>query len=196
MKSWRRALSFFAGGFLILFLRALPTLAAEAAEEDPAASTTGLVFRWLNFILVFGGIGYLLAKHGGAFFQSNAKAIAASITEASAAKAEADRELREVEAKIARIGQEVADLREAARRDSAAEADRLRTSGRAEIEKISQAARGELVASERAAQQELRALAASMAVERAGTLVSSRLNGEIRARIFHSFLGELGRNAN
>ena len=142
-----------------------------------------LVFRWLNFVLVFGGIGYLIAKHGGAFFRANAKAIAASIDEATAAKAQADRELSEVEAKIARLDQEVAELREAARRDSAAEAERLRASGRAEIEKINQAARGELASSERAAQQELRALAASMAVERAGALVSSRMNAEVRARI-------------
>jgi F0F1-type ATP synthase membrane subunit b/b' len=64
------------------------------------------------------------------------------------------------------------------------------------MEKIRQAARGELVAAERAAQQELRVIAASMAVERAGSLVSSRLNTEIRGRIFHAFLGELGRGAN
>jgi F-type H+-transporting ATPase subunit b len=195
MKSWRRALPVFANWLLIFFLAALPALAAEGAE-DPAVSTAGLIFRWLNFLLVFGGIGYLIAKHGGAFFRANAKAIAASITEASAAKAEADRELREVETKIARLDQEVRELREAARLDSAAEAERLRSSGRAEIEKISQAGRGELAAAERAAQQELRAIAASMAVERAGALVSSRMNREIRARIFHSFLGELGRSAN
>jgi len=196
MKSWRRAMRVFASGLLIFFLTAIPALAAEASAEDPAASTAGLIFRWLNFILVFCGIGYLIAKRGGAFFRANAKAIAASITEAQAAKAEADRELREVETKIARLDQEVAELREAARRDSAAEAERLRASGRAEIAKISQAARGELAASERAAHQELRALAASMAVERAGTLLSSRMNGEIRARIFRAFLGELGRRAN
>jgi F0F1-type ATP synthase membrane subunit b/b' len=196
MKSWRRVLPLFASWLLIFFLAALPALAAEAAEEDPAVSTAGLIFRWLNFILVFGGIGYLIAKHGGAFFRANAKAIAASIMEATAAKAEADRELREVETKIARLDKEITQLREAAWRDSDAEAERLRASGRAEIEKISQAARGELAAAERAAQQELRAFAASMAVERAGALVSSRMNREIRARIFHSFLGELGRNAN
>jgi F-type H+-transporting ATPase subunit b len=196
MKSWRRTMPLFASVLLVFFLTALPVLAAEGAEEDPAASTAGLIFRWLNFILVFGGIGYLIAKHGGAFFRANAKAIAASITEASAAKAEADRELHEVEAKIARLDQEVAELREAAQRDSAAEAERLRASGRAEIEKISQAARAELAAAERAAQQELRAIAASMAVERAGALLASRMNGEIRSRIFHAFLGELGRSAN
>jgi F-type H+-transporting ATPase subunit b len=196
MKSRRRLQTIVTSWLLIFFLMTLPALAAEAAGEDPAASVTGLIFRWLNFILVFGGIGYLIAKHGGAFFRANAKAIAASITEASAAKAEADRELREVEAKIARLDQEVAELREAARRDSIAEAERLRASGRAEIEKITQAARGELYAAERAAQQELRALAASTAVERAGALVSSRMNGEIRAKMFHSFLVELGRSAN
>ena len=196
MKSWRRVLSLVAGGLLIIFLAAFPVLAAEAAEQDPAESTTGVVFRWLNFLLVFGGAGYLIAKHGGAFFRANAKSIAASIDEATAAKAQADRELREVEAKIARLDQEVAELREAARRDSAAEAERLRASGRIEIEKINQAARGELASSERAAQQELRVLAASMAVERAGALVNSRMNAEVRARIFHAFLGELGRSAN
>ncbi len=196
MKSWRRVVRVCASGALIFFLAALPSLAAEAAEEDPAASTAGLIFRWLNFILVFGGIGYLIAKHGGAFFRANANAIAAGINEASAAKAEADRELREVEKKIAGLDHEVAELHEAARRDSNVEAERLLASGRAEVEKISQAARGELAAAERAAQQELRAIAASMAVERAGALVSSRMNGEIRARIFGAFLGELGRSAN
>src|SRR6266404_6158199 len=109
-------------------------------------------------------IGDLIAKHGGTFFRPNAKAIAASITEASAAKAEADRELREVETKIARLDQEIAEMRAAARRDTAAETERLRVSGLVEMEKIRQAARGELVAAERAAQQELRAIAASMAV--------------------------------
>ena len=42
----------------------------------------------------------------------------------------------------------------------------------------------------------LREVAASMAVERAGALVNSRMNLEIRAKLFHSFLGELGRSPN
>ncbi len=196
MNSWRRSLSQFAGSLLVVFLLALPVLASEAAEEDPAASTMGTVFRWLNFLLVFGAAGYLLKKHGGAFFRANAKAIAASITEASAAKAAADRELREAETRVAHFDQELADLREAARRESEAEAERLRASGRTEIEKINQAARAELAAAERAAQQELRVLAASMAVERAGALMNSRMSPETRSRMFHAFLGVLGRNIN
>jgi len=200
MRTFRRRAMVFASAITIMlfaFLMAgLPVLAAEAAQPDPAESPTGLIFRWLNFLIVFGGIAYLLAKHGGAYFRGNARAIAASITEASAAKAEADRELHDVESKIARLGQEVKEMHEAGRRDSAAEAERLRVSGQAEIEKIKLAARAELSASERAAQQELRALAASMAVERAATLVTAGMNSQIRADMFHAFLGKLGGSKN
>ena len=196
LKLWRRALPLLAIALVGFFLTSIPALAAEGPAEESSGLTPETIFRWLNFAIVFGGIAYLIAKHGSSFFRANAKAIAASITEASAAKEEADRELREVEAKIARLDQEVAGLWEGARRDSAVEVERLIASGRAEAEKIKQAARGELAASERAAQQELRAIAAAMAVDRAAALVRSRMNGEVRARIFHTFLGELGRSAN
>jgi F-type H+-transporting ATPase subunit b len=196
MKSLRRFLQLASAALLMLFFIALPVLAAEGAEPDPADTTAGLIFRWLNFLIVFGGIAYLIAKHGGAFFRGNAKEIAASIVEATAVKTEAERELREVETKIARLDRDVAEIREEARRNWAAESERLYASGQSEIEKIAHAAREELAASERAAQQQVREIAASMAVERAGALVSSMMNAEIRAKMFQSFLSELGRGAN
>jgi F-type H+-transporting ATPase subunit b len=195
MKSCRQFLAFASTALLIFLFMALPAIAAEGAEPDPADSTTGLIFRWLNFLIVFGGIAYLIAKHGGAFFRGNAKEISASIVEATAVKEEADRELRVVEAKIVHLDQDVAAVREEARRNWEAEAERLYTSGLAEIEKINQAARGELAASERAAQQQVREIAASLAVERAAALVSSKMNVEIRTRMFQSFVSQLGRGA-
>jgi F-type H+-transporting ATPase subunit b len=196
MKSWSARFFRVWSLCLILFLTVLPALAQQAAEENPSESTTGLVFRWLNFFLVFGGAGFLIAKYGANFFRSNARAIAAKITEASAARAEAEHELRETEAKIARLDLDVANLREQARRESAAEAERLRKAGVAEVEKIFQAAQVEQAAAERAAMQQLRELAASMAVDQAGALVNARMNGETRGRLFRRFLGELGRGAN
>ncbi|HEV7967058.1 MAG TPA: ATP synthase F0 subunit B [Candidatus Acidoferrales bacterium] len=195
MNSFPRFSSFGSRSLLLFGLTALPVLAAEGPGPDPADSTTGLIFRWLNFLIVFGGIAYLIAKYGRTFFRGHAKEIAASIVEATAVKAEAGRELREVEVKIERLDQDVAELREEARRSWAAEAERLRTSGLAEIEKINQAARAELASSERAAQHEVREIAASIAVERAAVLVSSMMNPKIRARMFQSFLGELGKSA-
>ena len=196
MKSRRRWLSLTAIGLMIFLLTAIPMLAAEAPGQDPVETTMDLIFRWLNFIIVFGGIAYLIAKPGKAFFRRNAKAIAASIHDATADKAEAERELGEVNAKISQLDQEVSEMREAARQGGAAEAERLRVSGLVEIDKIKQAARAELAAAERASQHRLREVAASLAVERAAALLNSRMNLEIRARLFHSFLGELGRSPN
>jgi F-type H+-transporting ATPase subunit b len=196
MKTLHRFLMVAPGALLIFFLTTLPAFAEEGAKPDPAESPAGLIFRWLNFLIVFGAIAFLIAKHGGAFFQGHAKEIAASIVEATAVKAEADRELREVETKIARLDQDVAEMREEARRNWAAESERLHASGQAEIEKIAHAAREELAASERAAQQQVREMAAALAVDRAAALVSSMMNAEVRARMFQSFLSEIGRGAN
>ena len=97
---------------------------------------------------------------------------------------------------MSRLNQDVQSLQESARRDVAVEADRLRASAVAEIEKIKVAARAELAASERAAQQQLQEVAASMAVERAGELIISRMTQEVRSKLFHTFLGALERSAN
>jgi F-type H+-transporting ATPase subunit b len=196
MRTLRGFFAFASCAFLILILTALPVLAAEGAEPDPADSTAGLIFRWLNFIIVFGGIGYLIARHGGAFFRGNAKEIAAKIVEGTAAKAEAERELQQVQVKIGRLDQDVAEMRAEAQRNWAAESERLHASGQAEIEKIAVAAREELAASERAAQQQVRVIAATMAVQRAAALVSSKMNAEVRSRMFQTFLRELGRGSN
>jgi F0F1-type ATP synthase membrane subunit b/b' len=196
MKSSRRFLHIACSSLLIFLFGAFPVLAQEGAKSDPVESPAGLIFRWLNFVIVFGGIAYVIAKHGGAFFSGNARAIAASIVEATAAKDAADSELREVTAKVEHLDRDLSALREEARTNWAAESERLRTSSLVEIDKINQAARGELAASERAAQQQLRHIAASLSVERAAALVSSRMNPEIRSRMFQSFLDTLGKGTN
>jgi F0F1-type ATP synthase membrane subunit b/b' len=179
-----------------VLLIAMPVLAAEGAEPDPADSPAGLVFRWLNFAIVFGGIGFLIARNGGAFFRANAKEIAASIVEATAAKEEANRQLQSIEARVRRLGQDVAEMKDEAKRNWEAESQRLYSSGVAEIEKINQAAGAELAASERAAQEQLREIAASLAVKNAAALVAARMNSETRAKIFQAFVGDLERSRN
>jgi F0F1-type ATP synthase membrane subunit b/b' len=196
MKSLKRVLPVVSSTLLIFIFTAFPALAQEGAKSDPVESPAGQIFKWLNFVIVFGGIAYLVAKHGGAFFSGNAKAIAASIHEATAAKDAADSELREVTAKVEHLDKDLTAMRDEAEKNWAAESERLRTSSLVEIDKINQAARGELAASERAAQQQLRHIAASLSVERAAVLVSSRMNPEIRSKMFQSFLDKLGKGAN
>jgi F0F1-type ATP synthase membrane subunit b/b' len=131
---------------------AFPALAAdEAANQDPAESPIGAVFKWLNFAVVIGAIGYFVAKKAPPYFRGHADQIASAIESAQAAKAEADRQLREAEAGLARLDTETAAMREALKKEFEDEAQRLRLAGKQEIERIDRAADVEIAAALRLA---------------------------------------------
>jgi len=182
-------------GCLVLFFAALPALAAEDNAPDPANTPAGTIFRWLNFVLVMGGIAYLIGKFGAPYFRGHARSIANATREASEARAAAERELREVDERVAALNLTVQDLRRKAVHESSAGAERVRELARAEVERIHAAARAEIVAVERAGMQELRAIAARVATERAAELIGERVNREQDAELFRTFISELGKSA-
>ena len=181
---------------LCFFLLAVAPLFAAEENQSPADTTIGWVFRWLNFIVVFGGLAYVLAKYTPAYFRGRAEAIVAAIADAARVREDAERQRREAEAKLAALEQEIAELRAAARRDAAAEAERLRALAREETDKIARAAQGEIQAAERAARIELKALAARLAIERAEALLRAEITSRTQAALFRSFLDSLARSAN
>lgn len=184
-----RLTTFFA--FLaVLLAGAFPTRAAEEGG-NPAESATGELFKWINFAIVAGGVGYLCVKKAPGFFRRRADAITAAITQATAAKAEADRQLQDAEARLARLDLEVAELRAQAERDAAAEADRIRALTRSEAEKISEAAKAEIQAAERAVRLELKALGANLAVQAAESLLAKQLTPQMQGMLFRSFVQSL-----
>jgi F-type H+-transporting ATPase subunit b len=178
-----------------LFLAATPVLAQEG-EASPAETTAGWVFRWLNFAIVFGAIGYAMVKYAGPAFRRHAEEISEQIAEGARAREAAEQQRKEIEAKLAGLEAEVAEMRAQARRDADAEAQRLRALAREEAQKIDAAARAEIVAAERAARMELKALAARQAVERAEALLREELTPKAEAAIFAAFVHELAGSAN
>jgi F-type H+-transporting ATPase subunit b len=177
------------------FLVAAPVL-AEEGEASPAESTTGWVFRWLNFAIVFGAIGYAMVKYAGPAFRRHTVEISEQIAEGTRAREAAERQRKEIEAKLAGLEAEVAEMRVQARRDADAEAQRLRALAREEAQKIDAAARAEIAAAERAARLELKALAARQAVERAEALLRQELTPKAEAALFAAFIQELAGSAN
>jgi F0F1-type ATP synthase membrane subunit b/b' len=187
----------FAAAIIAMALLAAPAFAADSASPDVADSTTGMIFRWLNFVLVFGGLAYILARYGGPYFRGRGAEIGDAIREASAAKADAERELREIEDQVAHLDREIARLRAESVQEEAAEALRQTESGQREIERIERAAQFEIQASERLARQQLREVAAQMAVDAAEKDLRAALSTDepARAELFQSFLAQLGRTA-
>jgi F-type H+-transporting ATPase subunit b len=186
-----------AAGFFALFgfLTGIPVFAQEG-EPSPADSPTGWIFRWLNFAIVFGAIVYFAVKKGGPYFRQNAENIARKIAEGARAREAAEKRRREIEAKMAGLDQEIAQMRAEARRDANAEAQRLRAMAREEAERIEQAAQAEISAAERAARLELKALTARFALERAEALLKQELNAKTDAALVQIFVEELAGRVN
>jgi F-type H+-transporting ATPase subunit b len=106
-------------------------------------------------------------------------------------KAEADRQLKDAEQRLARLEDEVRGLREEARREGAAEAERIRTLARSDAEKIDLAAKAEIAAAERAARMELKALAAKLAVDGAESLLAKQLTAQNQESLIAGFVKSL-----
>ena len=196
MKSARRTwFPLIFGWLLACMFVVAPSLAAQEAAPDVTDMPVGTIFRWLNFIFVFGGLAYLINKAGGPYFRGHARSISVSIKEATEVRAAAEVELRQVGERLSRLDVEVKELRSTGVRDAAAEAERIRGLTRVEVEKIAQAGRAEVQAAERAGKQELRAIAARLATERAASLVRAGMSAKIEAALFQSFVSELERSA-
>jgi F0F1-type ATP synthase membrane subunit b/b' len=173
--------------------------AAHAAQEGatPAEqSLAGTIFKWLHFLIVAALAYWVFAKLLPPYVRHNADSISAAISKSTAAKAEAEQQLKEAAEKLTRLEQEVLRFREQAKKDAAAEWERLRHMTQADVQKVGIAAKAEIEAAERAARVELKALAAKLAVDRAESLITGRLTPTLQEGMFNNFVRSLQERPN
>lgn len=186
------------GAGLLLAQEHGPSGAAKAGEHARAegghADEHGDPFiwwKWANFAILGGGLGYLLAKHLPPFFRSRTEEIQKGITEAAALKKDAEARLADMDARLKRLDREIAGLREGARAEIAAEGERMQGETRAALAKIQANAEQEIAAATRAASAQLRAEAAQLAVNLAAERIQARMTPETQADLVSRFVGTL-----
>jgi F-type H+-transporting ATPase subunit b len=182
----------------VLFAVLFAVLTVHAAEEggNAAQERANEIFKWINFVLVAGGLIWLCGKVLPSKFRGNADSISSAISKATAAKAEADRQLREAEEKLAHLEQKVAQLRDDAQREAEAEGQRIRDVTQADAQKIGVAAAAEVEAAERAARLELKAIAANLAVDGAESLLAKQLTPQGQEALVSAFVKGLAGRPN
>jgi F-type H+-transporting ATPase subunit b len=175
----------------VMFLAATAVRAEEETTTNSKTAAAQELFKWINFAIVAGGVIWLFGKVLPPVFRGNAEKINSAITKATAAKAEADKLLREAESKLASLETEVALVRDKAKGEAAAEAERLRAATQGDEEKIAVAAKTEIAAAERAARLELKALAAKLAVDGAESLLAKQLTPQVQESLVGAFVKSL-----
>src|SRR6185312_15413337 len=161
---------------------------ALQSNEDPL-----VIWKWIDFALLVGGIGYWAYRKGPAFFNARTEEIQRAIKDATGLKIEAEFRSSEVDRKMATLGAEIQRLREAAKAEMQKESQRIDEETRLAMERISDHTAREIDSLRRQAQLTLRQHAVQLAID----LATARLRDHVDAadcdRLIRSFANALPR---
>jgi F-type H+-transporting ATPase subunit b len=183
----------------LLFTAALP---AAFAQEEPArkeAEKSGegepgggmIIWKWANFAVLAGALGYLAAKNAGPYFAARSRQIRKDMIEADELRKQAEARAAEVDRRLASLEAEIARLRTDSQHETQAEADRLSKYALAEIAKVQAHAQQEIAAAGKAARLDLKRYSAHLAVSLAEQKIRARMGGTTQDILVQNFVRQL-----
>ena len=176
-------------------LRFLPNSFAFIFDDAAGGSlwNNPLLWKWINLLIFLAVMIYILRnKIGiGNIFKARAQRITEEIKESRREKLEAEAHLAEVEARLARLDQEVTAIKAEAEAEARKEAGRIREEANADAEKIRQMAHSEIEGAMVAARQELRAFIAEHSINMAETAIQREIKPDDNKRILTRYMEEI-----
>jgi F-type H+-transporting ATPase subunit b len=164
----------------------------EKGEKKGAMSEPSMAWKWANFIVLAGLLGYIAAKQGGPFFNSRAAEIRKGIDEAEKIKADSDAKVAAINSKLGRLDSEIASLRETAGAERRSAEQRLKEETRREVQRVAAHAEAEIETAGKSESVALQRYAAKLAVELAETKVRARMNPNAEDALVQAFVHGLG----
>lgn len=149
-------------------------------------------YKWLNFAILAGGLGYLVAKFGLPALRGQQASILKKLDEAQKKAAETERHTRAVEDKVAGLEREIEALRRRAAEEMTAEARMVEEETRRLLEKVDQQAQMEIASAVDHAKKDLRALAADLAIGLASRRLADEVAQGAQEKLVDRFIRSLG----
>jgi F-type H+-transporting ATPase subunit b len=184
-------------GTMLLGLLVEGFLRISAAQENESGKKAGEgsgaedIWRVVNFVIMAGGVGYLIVKNAGPFFAARSKKIREEIVQGDEARQEAERSAAEVDRRLANLEADIASLRADSEREAQHEFERMRQRTAAEIAKIQAHGEQEIAAAGKTARAELKRYAADLAIGLAERRIRTRMNAETQDGLVAGFVHEL-----
>jgi F-type H+-transporting ATPase subunit b len=169
--------------------------AAEGGQHATEGSSNELLWKWANFAILVGALGYLVYKNAGAFFRSRTEAIRKGIEEADRLRQDAEARVSQMEERLKNLESEVHALRTKAREEMAAENERLRQETEEGLKKIREHSEQEIASAVKSARHEVRAHAAELAVGLAAGKIRAMLSPQADEALVASFLNDIEKQA-
>lgn len=151
----------------------------------------GLVWQLLNLGLFLGLLWYFLRKPAADFFGKRRSGVAAALAKADEDRRRAEQLSAELKARLATIETELANLKEAAKRDAAAEHAALLEKSQSDADQILARTRADLDNRVRAARAELTAFAGDLSVDLARELLQKNVTADDEKRLLEEGIAHL-----
>lgn len=164
---------------------------AEEAKEGGHEEGHAAVYKWINFILLAGGLGYVLHKPAREFFLQRSASIRKGLEEGRKALENSQAQLREVEDRLQHFEEAMAAFRAAALKEMEEEHARIRQTAAEDAAKMMESLRAQMEVAGKQAKLELRLFTARMAVEQAEKMIVQRLDESGQKRLVSQFVGRL-----
>ena len=178
-----------------LLLAGLPSAAVaqekESGQKAGEESGADELWRVVNFVIMVGGLGFLIVKSAGPYFAARLKKIREEIVQGEEARQEADRRAGEVDRRLANLEADIASLRADSQREAERELERIRQRTAAEMAKIRAQAEQEIVSAGKTARAELKRYAAELAIGLAERKIRTRMNADAQDGLVSAFVQEL-----
>ena len=170
---------------------AAPTAEHSGGHEGEAQHGPSEIWKWANFLLLAGLIGYFVGKNAGPFFAARSRQIRKDMIEAEDLRKEAEARAAAVDRRLADLGSEIEALRQEACDEQAAEEERIRRQTASEIGKLRQHAEQEIEAAGKAARSQLKRHAAQLAVALAERRIRDGMNPQVQDSLVRGFARDL-----
>jgi F-type H+-transporting ATPase subunit b len=187
---------------LCLLLAAGPALMTVAAQEKRAEEAPGQtaekpgetehpgmdLWKWANFLVLAGIIGWAVNKHAGPFFAARTRQIKKDMLEADDLRTQSEARAADVERRLANLDADLAGLRAESAHEAESETARLTSAAAAELAKIQAQAEQEIAGAAKAARLELKRYSADLAIGLAEQKIRARLTPETQDALLNGFV--------
>jgi F0F1-type ATP synthase membrane subunit b/b' len=179
---------------LAVFLTLTALSAQENAEKSETAVEENMLLKWANFVILAGGLGYLITKTLPSFLRTRTAEIQHGISEAQAMKQQAEKLSADMDARLSALGADIEKFRTQARSEMEQEGARIREETARQIARLQEQAAQEIERTGKVARQMLKTYAAKLSLDLAEQNLRTRVDAPAEAGLVNDFVSDLVRD--
>lgn len=164
---------------------------SPAEEESHSSSLLDYLGKVFNFVVLFGGLIYLLRKPLRSYLETRASNIQTSMKEVEEERVETENRLDQILERLKKLEEEIDGIRNEAEEEGQKRKESIIKAAQEEAEKIKHFAHQEIDAFSRAKVRELKARTAELATSMASANLKEKMTEERQSQMIDSSIAKL-----